>query len=135
MSKREAKWNELKGELNNLVDVTPIPNLIDEATYHHHLIAYELTFFEFKVDDVLLNTSNNLKDNSIVKQRSLNNILFQTPIAIWAYELNLIPQKVNYYFSIHDCHNPSLGLTTKARVYKVVGQKGSRESHNIFLGV
>jgi hypothetical protein len=39
MSKRGAKWNELKGELNNLLDVTPILNLIDETTYHHHLIA------------------------------------------------------------------------------------------------
>jgi len=82
MSKRGAKWNELKGELNNLLDVTPILNLIDETTYHHHLIAYELAFLEFKVDDVLLNTSNNSKNNSIVKQSSLNNILFQTPTAI-----------------------------------------------------
>jgi hypothetical protein len=33
------------------------------------------------------------------------------------------------------CRNPSLGLATKARVCKVAGQEGSRESHNIFLGV
>jgi len=25
----------------------------------------------------------------------------------------------------HSCHNPSLGLTTKARACKVVGQEGS----------
>jgi hypothetical protein len=30
------------------------------------------------------------------------------------------------------CRNPSLGLTTKARVCKVASQEGSRESHNIF---
>jgi hypothetical protein len=29
------------------------------------------------------------------------------------------------------CHNPSLRLATKARVCKVAGQKGTRESHNI----
>jgi len=34
-----------------------------------------------------------------------------------------------------NCHNPSLGLATKVRVCKVAGQEGSRESHNIFLGV
>jgi hypothetical protein len=33
------------------------------------------------------------------------------------------------------CHNPSLGLTTKARVCKVVSQEGSWESHNILPGV
>jgi len=82
MSMREDKWNELKGELNNLLYVTPILNLIDEATYHHHLIAYELAFLDFKVDDVLINTSNNSKDNSNVKQGSSNNIMFQAPIAI-----------------------------------------------------
>jgi hypothetical protein len=31
----------------------------------------------------------------------------------------------------HNCRNPSLGLATKARVCKVVGQEGSWESHNI----
>jgi hypothetical protein len=34
-----------------------------------------------------------------------------------------------------NCHNLNLGLATKARVCKVVGQEGSRESHNIFPGV
>ncbi len=81
-STRETKWNELQGELNNLLDVTPIPNFVDEATYHHHLIAYELAFPNFKVDDVLFNTSNNLKDSSNVEQSLSNNIMFQTPIAI-----------------------------------------------------
>jgi hypothetical protein len=66
----------------HLLSVTPIPNLVDEATYQRHLIAYELVFPNFKVDDVLLNTSNNSKDNSIVEQSSLNNIMFQTPTAI-----------------------------------------------------
>jgi len=28
-------------------------------------------------------------------------------------------------FTRGECHNPSLGLTTKARAYKVVGQEGS----------
>jgi len=35
----------------------------------------------------------------------------------------------------NSCRNPSLGFTTKARVCKVVGQEGSRESHNILLKV
>jgi hypothetical protein len=77
-SKRETKWNELKGELNNLLDVTPILNLIDETTFHHHLIAYESVFLDFKVDDVFFNTSNNLKDNNNVEQNSLNNINVST---------------------------------------------------------
>ncbi len=33
------------------------------------------------------------------------------------------------------CCNPNLGLATKARVYKVAGQEGSQESHNILSGV
>jgi hypothetical protein len=33
------------------------------------------------------------------------------------------------------CHNPSLGLATKARAYKVVGQEQARESHFMFSGV
>jgi len=33
------------------------------------------------------------------------------------------------------CHNPSLGLTTKARVYKGAGQDWAWESHFMFLGV
>jgi hypothetical protein len=32
---------------------------------------------------------------------------------------------------MEQCRNPNLGLTTKARVCKVVGQEGSHESHNI----
>jgi hypothetical protein len=31
--------------------------------------------------------------------------------------------------------DPSLGLTTKARVYKVAGQEGGRELHNILPGL
>ncbi len=34
-----------------------------------------------------------------------------------------------------DCCNPSLGLTTKARAYKVAGQEGSRESCRMLPGV
>jgi hypothetical protein len=34
-----------------------------------------------------------------------------------------------------NCRNLSLGLATKAKVCKVAGQEGSRESHNIFPGV
>jgi hypothetical protein len=33
------------------------------------------------------------------------------------------------------CRNLSLGLATKARVCKVAGQEGSRESHNILPGM
>jgi len=40
----------------------------------------------------------------------------------------------NFHWKEIFCRNPSLGLMTKARVYKVVGQEGSQESHNILLG-
>jgi hypothetical protein len=33
------------------------------------------------------------------------------------------------------CHNPSLGITTKARVCKGAGQEEAQESHLMFLGV
>jgi len=33
------------------------------------------------------------------------------------------------------CHNPSLGLATKARVCKGASQEGARESHFMLLGV
>jgi len=33
------------------------------------------------------------------------------------------------------CCNLSLGFTTKVKVCKVAGLEGSRESHNILLGV
>jgi len=33
------------------------------------------------------------------------------------------------------CCNLNLGLVTKVRVCKVAGQEGSRESHNILLGM
>jgi hypothetical protein len=35
----------------------------------------------------------------------------------------------------HKCHNLSFGLATKAKDCKVVGQKGSRGSHLMLLGV
>jgi hypothetical protein len=35
----------------------------------------------------------------------------------------------------YKCHNPSFRLVTKARDYKLVGQKGSRGSHLMLLGV
>jgi hypothetical protein len=40
MGKREARRNEIKGELNDLLDVAPFPTFINEAIYHHHLIIY-----------------------------------------------------------------------------------------------
>jgi hypothetical protein len=33
------------------------------------------------------------------------------------------------------CHNPNLGITTKARACKVASQEDARESHLMFLGV
>jgi hypothetical protein len=36
--KREARWNEIKQELNDLLDVAPFPTFINEAIYHYHLI-------------------------------------------------------------------------------------------------
>jgi hypothetical protein len=33
------------------------------------------------------------------------------------------------------CCNPNLGLTTKAKGYKVAGKKGNRESCHMFIGV
>jgi len=44
--------------------------------------------------------------------------------------LEFIPTKNTLWISMwhpsqHECHNPSLGLTTKARDYKVVGQEES----------
>ncbi len=41
----------------------------------------------------------------------------------------------NFQLSHWNYHNPSLGLVTKAKVCKVAGQEGSRESHNILPGV
>lgn len=58
MGKKEARWNEIKGELDDLLDVAPFPTFINEAIYHHHLIIYQLVFPHFKVDDVPLNTFN-----------------------------------------------------------------------------
>jgi hypothetical protein len=34
-----------------------------------------------------------------------------------------------------ECRNLSLGLTTKARCYKVVGQEETHESHHMLLKV
>ncbi len=42
MNKEEAKWNEFKGKLGNLLNVVPIPTFIIEIIYHHHLVAYVL---------------------------------------------------------------------------------------------
>lgn len=39
-SKKEAIHNELRGELDNLLDLTIIPTLTNEATYHHYLVTY-----------------------------------------------------------------------------------------------
>jgi hypothetical protein len=33
MRKKEAKWNEFKGKLGNLLNVVPIPTFIDETIY------------------------------------------------------------------------------------------------------
>jgi hypothetical protein len=37
--KREARWNELKGELNVILDVTPFLTLANEVTYRQMLTA------------------------------------------------------------------------------------------------
>jgi hypothetical protein len=39
---KEAKWNEFKGKLGNLLNVVPIPTFTNETIYHHHLVAYVL---------------------------------------------------------------------------------------------
>ncbi len=39
------------------------------------------------------------------------------------YLLTIFPNFKNFFFC--QCHNPSLGLTTKVRVCKGAGQKGS----------
>jgi hypothetical protein len=39
-SKKKAICNELKGELDNLLDLTPFPTLTNEVTYHHYLVTY-----------------------------------------------------------------------------------------------
>jgi hypothetical protein len=31
--KRKAKWNEFKGELNAILNIAPLPTLVDEVTH------------------------------------------------------------------------------------------------------
>jgi hypothetical protein len=38
--KREAKWNELNMEFNAILDVVPLPTLVDEVAYYQHLTTY-----------------------------------------------------------------------------------------------
>jgi hypothetical protein len=38
--KTEARWNELKGELNVIMDVTPLPTLVNEVTYRKMLTVF-----------------------------------------------------------------------------------------------
>lgn len=33
MSMRKARWNELKEKLNDLLEVAPLPSLVDETSY------------------------------------------------------------------------------------------------------
>ncbi len=67
------------------------------------------------------------------------NILIHTLSEWTIYTCIIIPFFVNCNKNIlvikHNCRNPSLEFTTKARVCKVASQEGSRESHNILLGV
>ncbi len=32
--KREARWNELNQELNAILDIAPLPTLVDEVAYY-----------------------------------------------------------------------------------------------------
>ncbi len=40
IGKREARWNELKGELNAILDVAPLRTLANEVAYRQQLMAY-----------------------------------------------------------------------------------------------
>jgi hypothetical protein len=42
--KRMTKWNEFKGELEVIFDVTPFPTLVDETTCYHHFTTNHRTF-------------------------------------------------------------------------------------------
>ncbi len=59
IEKREAKWNELKWELNVFLDVAPLPTLANEVACHIQVATYKITFLDFKVDMVPPSTSNN----------------------------------------------------------------------------
>jgi hypothetical protein len=48
---------------------------------------------------------------------------------------NLIITHYNNFEFVTHCHNPSLGLTTKARACKVACQKEAQESHFMLLGM
>ncbi len=48
--KREARWNELNGEFNAILDVAPLLRLINEATYYQQLITYMQDFLDFRID-------------------------------------------------------------------------------------
>ncbi len=45
--KKETKWNELKGELEYILDASPHPTLVNEATYRLHFVVYCYTFPQF----------------------------------------------------------------------------------------
>jgi hypothetical protein len=49
---------------------------------------------------------------------------------------NLMRKAQNMLLPMHpECHNPSFGLATKARVYKGAGQNRAQESHFMLLGM
>jgi hypothetical protein len=74
--KREARWNEFKGELNVILDVTPLFTLVNEVTYHQMLMNYR-PLQQIKVY-LTKNPSKkgpkinpNLKDHSIILDKSV----------------------------------------------------------------
>ncbi|CAM6027209.1 unnamed protein product [Sphagnum balticum] len=78
--KREARWNELKGELERILNAALLPTMTDEVAYCQQLAAYRMAFPDFKPDSIYLPGSSSSSGGSSANKTPQGEITFRTPV-------------------------------------------------------